>query len=441
MKLKEPKNKNYCATVVKVDKLVPLEGCDNVQAAIIFGNQVIVSKEINIGNYGLFFPIETRLSESFLGANNLFKNADLNADKEKKGYFETNGRIRAVKFRGHKSEGFFIPLNSLVPFIGVERAAELEEGQEFDEIGDWVICEKYVVKTNQNLPSVKKKGKDGAKRVSRLVPNQFHLHVDTENLRKNIHKIRPTDVISIGNKIHGTSFVLSRVLTKTKLTWYEKIVDWFYRQCPNYAPPTEYSIVYSSRKVIKNEFETKDNNHYYGYDLWAEIADKYGFAVENGITLYGEAAGYTKEGGFIQNGYDYGQLEKTFGVWIYRITSTSATGKVYEFSQAQIKQYCNKYGLNICPEFYYGKAQDLFPLPLGNQWHDQFLSLLESKFNLDKDCDMCVNKVPAEGLVLRVDDLFEFQAYKLKSYRFLERETKELDKGVVDIESQESQAE
>lgn len=46
MSLKEPKNKNYCATVVEIKTLVPLDGCDFVQAAIIMGNQVIVSKDV-----------------------------------------------------------------------------------------------------------------------------------------------------------------------------------------------------------------------------------------------------------------------------------------------------------------------------------------------------------------------------------------------------------
>lgn len=57
MKFKEPINKNYCATVVKLDKFVDLENCDNVKHALIFGNSVIVSKDTVQDTYGLFFSI------------------------------------------------------------------------------------------------------------------------------------------------------------------------------------------------------------------------------------------------------------------------------------------------------------------------------------------------------------------------------------------------
>jgi hypothetical protein len=48
---------------------------------------------------------------------------------------------------------------------------------------------------------------------------------------------------------------------------------------------------------------------------------------------------------------------------------------------------------------------------------------------------MCNNKVPEEGIVVRKESLFSCESYKLKSFSFLEKESKELDKGVIDIES------
>ena len=69
LKLIDP---NYCATVIKIEKIVELENCDNVYAAIIMGNQVIVSKNIKVGDIGLFFPVETKLSKDYLSANNLY---------------------------------------------------------------------------------------------------------------------------------------------------------------------------------------------------------------------------------------------------------------------------------------------------------------------------------------------------------------------------------
>ena len=82
--MNKPKNDNYAAVVVQISTLVPLAGCDFVQAAIIMGNQIIVSKEIKIGDIGLFFPVETALSNEYLKANNLYRKPELNNDPTQK---------------------------------------------------------------------------------------------------------------------------------------------------------------------------------------------------------------------------------------------------------------------------------------------------------------------------------------------------------------------
>ena len=51
-----------------------------------------------------------------------------------------------------------------------------------------------------------------------------------------------------------------------------------------------------------------------------------------------------------------------------------------------------------------------------------------------KDCFLHNTGVPEEGIVIRKDRLYGFEAYKLKSFRFLELESKELDKGEENIE-------
>ena len=147
MNLKNPKNINYSAIVVEIKTIVPLANCNNVQGAIILNNQVIVDKSTKVGDIGLFFGVENQLSKEFLSANNLYRDAELNVDKTKKGYFDENGRVRCQKFVKHDSEGFYIPLNSL-EFTGID-INELNIGDEFDEINDIEICRKYVVKKNK----------------------------------------------------------------------------------------------------------------------------------------------------------------------------------------------------------------------------------------------------------------------------------------------------
>lgn len=104
-------NENYCATVVKLSRFIDLEGCDNIKAAIINGNSVIVSKSYQIGDIGLFFPVETQLSENLLKTI-IYIEIILNLDTTKNGYIEGSRRIRCQKFRKHDSEGLF--LNYLV---------------------------------------------------------------------------------------------------------------------------------------------------------------------------------------------------------------------------------------------------------------------------------------------------------------------------------------
>jgi len=106
---------------------------------------------------------------------------------------------------------------------------------------------------------------------------------------------------------------------------------------------------------------------------------------------------------------------------------------VFEFSAKQVQEFCIMNGLNVVPELYYGRAIDLDEsLKSGERFHENLLAKLKEKYN-EKDCFMCKNTLPEEGAVVRIERV-EFEAYKLKSERFYERETKLLDKCEVDIE-------
>lgn len=201
MKYKVPENSNYCAVVVEIKTLVPIENCDNVVHAIIMGNHVVVSKETQIGAIGLYFPLETRLSNEYLKTNNLYRKSELNSDPEEKGYFEENGRIRCVKFRGNKSEGLFMPIESIAEFL--EKGDDPVIGDEFDELNGVNICSKYVVKKSkeQGLGNKQKKGRNP--KVSKLIDGQFNFHQDTSMMYKNMHKIKPDSLLSITYKLHG----------------------------------------------------------------------------------------------------------------------------------------------------------------------------------------------------------------------------------------------
>jgi len=84
MRLVKPVNENYCATIVKIKNIIPLQGCDNVVATTIFGYQAIVGKNTEIGTLGVVFTAETQLSEEYCRENNLFRRAGENKDPTEK---------------------------------------------------------------------------------------------------------------------------------------------------------------------------------------------------------------------------------------------------------------------------------------------------------------------------------------------------------------------
>lgn len=124
---------------------------------------------------------------------------------------------------------------------------------------------------------------------------------------------------------------------------------------------------------------------------------------------------------------------KLFDIIVYRITTTNVDGKVYEYSAKQVRDWCLSNGLHPVVELYYGFAKDLFELDTQHYWNENFIDKLREKY-LEGDSVLCKNKVPEEGIVLRREES-NIDVYKLKSNRFLQKETQELDKGVIDIES------
>jgi hypothetical protein len=123
---------------------------------------------------------------------------------------------------------------------------------------------------------------------------------------------------------------------------------------------------------------------------------------------------------------------------VYRITHTDSDGRIFEYSPAQVDEYCKRKGIKAVETLYYGKAGDLFDVDVENHWHQNFLQKMCETY-LEKDCSLCNNKVPDEGVVLRRDVPNAIDVYKLKSFKFLLGETALLDnENFVDMESLDS---
>jgi len=428
-------NVNYLAKIVKIKNIRKHSNADRLQIVTADFQDVVVGMDAKEGDIYCFFPVESQINKDFLSFTNSFRHAELNKDKEKVGFFEDNARVRAMKLRGEKSMGYLVPITEIEKFMNFE-GGELNDfvGDEFDTVVDIILLKKYIVPVRGGLGTSDRQGKKP--RVSRLIENQVRLHVDTENLRKNAFKINPDDDITVTYKKHGTSGWVSNVLVKKNLGLLEK----FLKLIGFKIEDTEYDYVYGSRKVVKNsdmidKRYSAEKVHFYGYDLWGDIKEQLKEFIPKGFCIYYECVGFLKSGAPIQPCYDYGCREGENKVFVYRITSTNADGVAHDLSSKQVKEFCDRFGLNFVHVFYSGKAKDMYPeLKENEHWQEDFVRNLERDYN-DKDCFMCVNKVPEEGIVLKKETLFGFEAYKLKSFRFLQRETELLDKGEEDIES------
>ncbi len=239
-----------------------------------------------------------------------------------------------------------------------------------------------------------------------------------------------------GILIHNTSAIVANVLCKPKLNPLRKFLI---KIGISDERPNIYDYLFASRRVIKNGFYESNSNHFYGYDIWQEVGKlHFEGKLHKGETVYYEIVGYKKDGGFIQGPFDYGCEIGEHKIMVYRITQTNADGIVTELQWNQVKERCEEIGVPHVIELFYGRAEYLFPdLNVDEHWHENFLDKIKERYVYDQDCPHSKNKVPAEGIVLRKEGL-NIECFKMKAFRFLEYESKELDKGEIDIETQES---
>lgn len=428
MKLDKPTNPNYCATIVRLPAVrFSLSGLDNLEGASVFGFQVIISKG-TLDTLGVFFPAETQMSDEYCYENNLYRHGNLNRFPDQKGYMEDNRRVRAIKFKGNTSNGFFMPLESL-SFTGIDLSI-LKEGDEFDILNGKEICRKYEVARNpMKQQAVVDRG------FVRADKKYMPEHIDTENFFKNADKISPDTEVIVTQKLHGTSIRIGHTLVNRKPTLVERIAAFFGGKFKT----TEYAYLYGSRKVIKDS-NNPNQDHYYDTDIWSNEGKKLDGILPENYIVYGELIGWTPDGAPLQKGYTYGLPQGTCELYIYRITLINEKGLMTDLSWNQVKEFCSKNNLKHVPEIATAKMEETLE---GDFW--AIKQLLDVRFfeggdNLlpQRQCLWLGNNdLVDEGICVRADGLLP-KILKAKSPKFLEHETKVLDTGEEDLESSQT---
>ena len=416
-----------------------------------------VGGELNINSKSNDFIIET---EKFVALKKneietLKKEIEKNTEfiRSHVGFFNKNGRVRAIRLGGVQSMGYLFSLDELAKYNINVRDINLEElvGEDFDTIEDTLFIKAYVpfVPAQKTRTKTEKRSKT-IEKFDRMVKGEFKLHYDTQMFARCINLFTPLDNVVISNKLHGTSFICGKLHVKTpiKLPFHKWIWNKFVdltglfktHRITDYI--IEYGNVTSSRTVIKNQYINKNvTGGYYGVDIWSEYGDLIYPFLDEGMTVYGEICGYiTNSQKMIQKGYDYGCDEGENFLMIYRITTTNEDGSkkewnvqdVYDWTKKLITEHTElEKRIQPITIFYHGTLQDLYPnLSLTEHWHENILEAMRNDkkhFGMEKKEPLCKNSVWREGIVIRKDDDDLVEAFKLKCMHFLNAEATLMD--------------
>lgn len=419
MKLKEPENKNYAATIVRIEHLNKLENSDNLLGAPLLGMQAVVSKETEVGTVGVLFVAESQLSDEYTAKNNLFRHHEFNEDKEKTGFIEDNRRVKAIKLRGNRSDALFMPLSSLA-YTKVD-LGDLNIGDAFEELNGYEICKKYENKRKSYPTHEKNKHKVFTRVDEKLFPR----HYDTTQYYRVLETYKPYTEIIVTQKLHGTLLRFSNIPVKRKLSLIERVVS----KLGVKVQSDEYDNVYGSNRVIKDA-NNQNQMHFYEHDIWTEAGKRFDDMVPENFVVYGELVGWTPDGAPIQKHYTYRVPHQTNEVYVYRVAQINGQGIMTDLSWNQVVEWCRDRGMKTVPELWRGKHQDFKPEEwLDTNYHSKLHGGYANAVPLDDDspCD--------EGICIRVDGIAPYIT-KVKSPEFFAHETKMIDEEAIDMEEE-----
>lgn len=372
----------YCGYITRLKNVRKHSNADRLQLADCFGNTVIVGLEYTEGQLGVYFPVDGQLSVEFCTANDLVRRKDENGNPAG-GYLDPEKRnIKAMKLRGEKSDGLFMPLTALANFTTV---SDLKEGDTITVLNGVEICKKYIPKRNHS--SEWHGGSKGRKTKVDFCPT-FAQHVDTEQLAYNLSAFKPGDVVELTLKMHGTSGRTGYLpLRKEKpLNWFQKL----FKKHPDIY--YEYGYVTGTRRVVLDN--THDGGYYDDNSFRLRMAEKFEGKLRKGETVYYEIVGFVNDQTPIMASVKNSKISdkaftKQYGeetvfsygcdpegeweekhycaapdcldfdatipprcqVYVYRMTMTNEDGDVIEYSPEQMRMRCDQMGVKYVPVF------------------------------------------------------------------------------------------
>ena len=437
----------YTAFITRIKNLRQHPNADRLQMGECFGNTVIVSLEYEDNQLGVYFPSDGQVSVEFAEANNLLRKKDENGNNIG-GYMDPDKRnITAIKLRGEKSDGLFLPLTCLEKFGNID---ELYESFRFDIFNGHEICRKYVPFKRERT-AAGGAGKRVKRRAKRSIAPLFYEHMDTEQLAYNLGAFKPGDEIEITLKMHGTSQRTAHlpVFKGYKRTIWDKLLR------REGTPIYDWGYVSGTRRTVLENFE----GGYYGSNEFREAHSKFFEGkLWKGEEVYYEVVGFTHTGAPIMASCDNKKLNdkefiKQYGktttfsygcsptgyctyedgsheelpqsdIYVYRMTMTNEDGDVVEYTTDFMRYRCEQMGVKTVPvlkKFYIPEEEIMQESENGMPvWvpvnPGEYVKDIAERYYDGPDP---IGKTHVrEGVVVRILNRPKFTAYKHKNWSF-----------------------
>lgn len=400
----------YEAYITTLKNVRKHNNADKLKVGECFGNQVVVDLSYQEGDIGIYFPTDGKLGKEFAEVNNLLRKKDENGNNIG-GYLEPDKRnIKAIKLRGEKSDGLFLPVKSLEQFCDISK---LNVGDRITTLNGTLICEKYIPRTNKRTTNNNKVSKKKKKIVEFPL---FAEHVDTEQLDYNLDEFKQGDTVYLTIKMHGTSQRTALLPKESNKNILSKLKNKYFK--------TKYDTVTGTRRVVIDSFE-KDTG-FYGNDKFREQWHKFfKERLQKGEEVYYEVVGYVnKNTPIMPDGnnkkiqdkefikkygdttrFSYGCEQGFCQAYVYRMTMTNEDGYVVEYPWELVKTRCEEMGIPTVLEvdkFLFTTKEDLL-----------------ERVNKYLDIPDPIGKTHiAEGVVARIDNRKTFKAFKKKGFYF-----------------------
>ena len=433
----------YKAYITELKNVRKHPNADRLLLGDCFGNTVCVNLDYVEGQLGVYFPTDGQLSVEFADANNLVRKKDENGNNVG-GYMDPDKRnVKAIKLRGEKSDGLFLPLHCLETFGDI---TQLRVGDTIDVFNGHEICKKYIPRSNARRGHYSE-GNKTRKHKAPIAP-LFVEHADTEQLAYNLDAFRCGDEIEITLKMHGTS---QRTAYLPTLQGYKRSL-WDRIARKEGTPIYNWGGVSGTRRVVLEDFE----GGFYGSNAFREQHSKFfDGKLWKGETVYYEVVGFTDTGAPIMaecsnkklNDPDFvkqygdttvfsygcepngGEVIASQGivdiinnkpqsdVYVYRMTMTNEDGDVVEYTPDFMRYRCEQMGAKTVPVLWKGiipehPGSEEDPTITAGEW----IKNVAERFYDGPDP---VGKTHVrEGVVVRILNRPKFCAYKHKNHSF-----------------------